>query len=76
LAFREVTPLTDLLQILKQTNPDIFPQVIIVDGNGTLHPRRFGLASHLGVLANVPSSRTIWKDLGCCMYEKAYKIFI
>ncbi|GES99960.1 endonuclease V [Rhizophagus clarus] len=55
LAFREVTPLLDLLQILKKTNPDIFPQVIIVDGNGTLHPRRFGLASHLGVLANVPT---------------------
>lgn len=55
LAFREVTPLLDLLRNLKKTNPDIFPQVIIVDGNGTLHPRRFGLASHLGVLANVPT---------------------
>ncbi|CAG8488821.1 11782_t:CDS:2 [Funneliformis mosseae] len=55
LAFREVTPLLDLLQILKQRNPDIFPQVIIVDGNGILHPRRFGFASHLGVLANVPT---------------------
>ncbi len=55
LAFREVTPLLDLLQTLKQENPDIFPQVVIVDGNGTLHPRRFGLASHLGVLANVPT---------------------
>jgi endonuclease V len=55
LAFREVTPLLDLLQTLKQVNPNIFPQVIIVDGNGMLHPRGFGLASHLGVLANVPT---------------------
>ncbi|RIA95435.1 endonuclease V-domain-containing protein [Glomus cerebriforme] len=55
LAFREVAPLLDLLQNLKKMKPNIFPQVIIVDGNGTLHPRRFGLASHLGVLANVPT---------------------
>ncbi|CAG8695159.1 3103_t:CDS:1, partial [Gigaspora rosea] len=55
LAFREVTPLLELLQNLQQNNPEIFPQVVIVDGNGILHPRKFGLASHLGVLANVPT---------------------
>ncbi|CAG8623937.1 24080_t:CDS:2 [Cetraspora pellucida] len=55
LAFREVTPLLELLQNLRQTNPNIFPQVVIVDGNGLLHPRKFGLASHLGVLADVPT---------------------
>ncbi|CAG8437370.1 10107_t:CDS:10 [Acaulospora colombiana] len=55
LAFREVKPLVELLSTLRQTNPTIYPQVILVDGNGTLHPRRFGLASHLGVLANVPT---------------------
>ncbi|KAG9305444.1 hypothetical protein G9A89_021162 [Geosiphon pyriformis] len=55
LAFREVLPLLDLIEKLKSTNSDIFPQVILVDGNGVLHPRRFGLASHLGVLANVPT---------------------
>ncbi|CAG8474422.1 7876_t:CDS:2 [Dentiscutata erythropus] len=55
LAFREVTPLLELLQNLQQNNPNIFPQVVIVDGNGILHPRKFGLASHLGVLANVPT---------------------
>ncbi|CAG8809229.1 34752_t:CDS:2, partial [Racocetra persica] len=55
LAFREVTPLQELLQNLRQTNPNIFPQIVIVDGNGILHPRKFGLASHLGVLADVPT---------------------
>ncbi|CAG8564102.1 17544_t:CDS:2 [Acaulospora morrowiae] len=55
LAFREVQPLLELLNTIRQANPMIFPHIILVDGNGTLHPRRFGLASHLGVLANVPT---------------------
>ncbi len=29
--------------------------VLIVNGNGTLHPRRFGLASHVGVLLKKPT---------------------
>jgi deoxyribonuclease V len=31
------------------------PDVLIVDGQGIAHPRRCGLASHLGVLLDVPS---------------------
>ena len=55
LAFREVEPILELLKTLKKTNSNIYPQIVIVDGNGTLHPRRFGLASHLGVLADIPT---------------------
>ncbi|ELR15421.1 endonuclease V protein [Acanthamoeba castellanii str. Neff] len=29
--------------------------VVFVDGNGVLHPRGFGLASHLGVLIGIPT---------------------
>jgi deoxyribonuclease V len=31
------------------------PDLVIFDGQGIAHPRRFGLASHLGVLWDVPS---------------------
>jgi len=50
LAFREVDP---LLQLISES--PIQPQVILVDGNGILHVRGFGLASHLGVLAGIPT---------------------
>ncbi len=39
LAFREFRPLITLIENVKQSHPDIFPQVIFVDGNGILHPR-------------------------------------
>ena len=32
-----------------------FDQVIIVDGNGVLHPRMFGTACHIGVKAGIPT---------------------
>ena len=55
LAFREVEFLADLINELKHTNLKLVPQVIFVDGNGILHPRGFGLASHLGVLVDIPT---------------------
>lgn len=55
LAFREVYFLVDLLAELVKDRPELDPDVIFVDGNGILHPRGFGLASHLGVLINRPT---------------------
>lgn len=55
LAFREVSFLVDLLNELKSESPALVPQVIMVDGNGKLHPKGFGLACHLGVLGDIPT---------------------
>ncbi|KAK3841888.1 MAG: putative endonuclease FLJ39025-like protein [Linnemannia gamsii] len=55
LAFREVEPLLDLISTLRSTRPEFEPQVILVDGCGVLHPRGFGLASHLGLISNIPT---------------------
>ncbi|XP_072029485.1 endonuclease V-like [Amphiura filiformis] len=54
LAFREVGFFLKLLDRLRQSQSHYIPQVIMVDGNGILHPRGFGTASHLGVLADIP----------------------
>ena len=55
LAFREVNHLKSLLDSLKKESPDKFPEIILCDGNGILHPKRFGIACHLGVLEDVPT---------------------
>lgn len=49
-AFREVPALMAALEKLT-----VRPDVLICDGHGLAHPRRFGLASHLGVLTGLPS---------------------
>ncbi len=50
LSFREIPPLLVAFARL-QTEPDL----VIVDGQGIAHPRRFGLASHLGLVLNRPT---------------------
>lgn len=50
LAFREIPALLDALAKLKHV-----PDILVCDGYGLAHPRRFGLACHLGVLTDVPT---------------------
>ena len=33
------------------------PDVLIVEGNGILHPRKIGMASHLGILLDIPTKK-------------------
>ncbi|KAK2528364.1 Endov, partial [Columba guinea] len=54
LAFREVPVLVEAVRRLQQEEPALQPQVLLVDGNGLLHPRGFGVACHLGVLTGLP----------------------
>ncbi len=50
LSFREVPPLLDAFEQLSQS-----PDVLLFDGQGLAHPRRFGLACHAGLLLDAPS---------------------
>ena len=50
LSFRELPPLAAAWARLERR-----PDVVIFDGQGYAHPRRFGLACHGGVLFDVPS---------------------
>lgn len=50
LAFREIPALLDALAALSSQ-----PGAIVCDGYGVAHPRRFGLACHLGVLTDLPT---------------------
>ncbi len=53
LAFREADFLVALLETMREREPQHFPQVVLVDGNGILHQQGVGLACHVGVRANV-----------------------
>jgi len=50
LTFREGPSVLNALENLK-----IWPDLFIFDGHGLAHPRRLGLASHMGVLLDYPS---------------------
>ncbi len=50
LSFRECPALLDALEQVRQ-----LPDLMLCDGQGIAHPRRLGIACHLGVLTGIPS---------------------
>lgn len=50
LSFREVPAILEALSQLA-----VLPDLLLCDGQGIAHPRRFGLACHLGLLSNIPA---------------------
>ncbi len=50
LSFREAPAVIDALERLER-----LPDLLLCDGQGIAHPRRFGIACHLGVLTDLPA---------------------
>ncbi len=50
LSFREIPLLAEVLHKINKV-----PDLMLVDGQGIAHPRRIGLASHLGLLTGLPT---------------------
>ncbi|MFO1422962.1 MAG: deoxyribonuclease V [Candidatus Competibacteraceae bacterium] len=50
LSFRELPAVLEALDGLREP-----PDLVLCDGQGIAHPRRFGIASHLGLLVDIPS---------------------
>ncbi|MFB9907540.1 endonuclease V [Allokutzneria oryzae] len=58
-AFREIPTLIAALDGLDAT-----PEALVCDGQGLAHPRRFGLACHLGLLTGLPTIGVAKTPLG------------
>ena len=65
--------MVDILHEIVEKEPDLKPDVILVDGNGLLHPRRYGCACHIGMLADIATvgvAKNLYK-LENINYEKS-----
>lgn len=68
LTFREGPPVVKLFRKLR-----VKPDILIIDGNGQLHPRKAGIATHIGVILDMPTIG-VAKTLLCGKCEQPMKI--
>ena len=68
LSFREGSVILETFKKLQ-----IQPDIVIFDGHGIAHPRRFGLASHIGLLLNIPAIGCAKSFLYGCYEEPGKK---
>jgi len=66
LSFRELPALLAALALLPRS-----PDLVFVDGHGISHPRRLGVAAHLGVVTDLPSIGVAKSKLGGRFVEPA-----
>jgi deoxyribonuclease V len=71
LAFRELAVLAPAFTPLAR-----LADIVIVDGHGIAHPRRFGIASHVGVIYGLPSIGVAKKKLAGEEVEASGKTYI
>ncbi|MBU6459864.1 MAG: deoxyribonuclease V [Proteobacteria bacterium] len=50
LSFRELPAILDAMNLLA-----LLPDLLMIDGHGIAHPRRFGLACHIALITSLPS---------------------
>ena len=57
LSFREIPAILRALKYIKN-----LPDLLILDGQGIAHPKRLGVASHMGILTGMPTIGVAKKD--------------
>lgn len=67
LSFRELPVILEALEKLS-----VMPDIFLCDGQGTAHPRRFGIACHLGCITGIPALG-VGKSRLCGSYDEPRK---
>lgn len=67
LSFRELPVILEALEKLS-----VMPDIFLCDGQGTAHPRRFGIACHLGCITGIPALG-VGKSRLCGNYDEPRK---